>query len=584
MTSLSNSANLRFSLDSVISDAPKEWADVSFNANSEEGDNVPTIDIEALTFVNKEADFIREWISSGRMFQGIPFKIDAYNVNLSQSAFDGFINCSDGIEVFEDRTVKAKIQLANGLDNINDRLNGITMSYLESINVFTDSDYKDVKYVVEKSDTALEIVINITLGYVLSVQLQQQIKSTAESIATVSGIAVSGFTGGIGAAILATAAAIINVVFTVFMVIAIIDLGTKTFELLLPIPRTHKVLNLRTALSKITSYLGLNFSSPIALLDKLNYLPSNLNSDEINLLTGVVNFPKGTQTGLPNERDFGFTAGEMFDLCQRMFNAEIKVVGNTLNFRSKNDPFWSQSASYQMPSNILPVKRYNSDELVFSRLLKFDTDEIADEWTINNFKGTNYEIITSDPTIPVGSSNYLKNHETINFPVALGNRKNELNALENSLSVLAGIIDDTVNFFGGSSNIAGSIDSRIGILKVGTNNTTKAKILYLNGSKMPSNHRDLFSAKVLYNLYINEKSFVLNNFGGQKAIYPVENLPFGLEDFIETISNSNFKDSNNVDSRFRSINWLIASDFANAEFEQHEIYAKNLIETYIEAA
>ncbi len=584
MTNLSKSANLRFTLNNKVVDAPVEWPDIFMNANFEDGDIQPSINTQDLTFVNQEAVDIKKWIADGKMFEGMPFKIDAYNINLTSSAFNGYVNCSNGIEIFDDGSVNAKIQIADGLDNLNDRLNGITMSYLESINVFTNSDYTEVKYVVEKTDTALEIVMNIVLGYILTVQLNQQIQSASKSVATASGIFSSSFTGGVGAAILIAATAIIDLTFTLFMVLAIVDIGKKTFELLLPIPRTHKTIKLRTALTKITNYLGLNLVSPIGLLDKLHYLPSNLNADDINPITGVISFPNGTQSGLPNERDFGFTAGEMFELCMRMFNAKIKVIGNDLHLRSLNDQFWKQSSTLQLRDTLRPVKRYNTDEFVFSRLIKFDTDEISDEWTINNFKGTNYEIITDDPTITNNSAKYLKNHETINIPVALGNRKDDLNPLENSLAALAGIVDSTVNFFGGSSNLSGAIKSRIGILKTGTNNITKSKLLYLNGSKLPTNHRELFSAKVLYNLFINEKSFVLNNYGGQKALYTIDNLPFGFEDFLQAIDNSNFRDSDNVDSKFRSAEWLIGQDYADVEFEQHEIYAPNLIETYIEAA
>jgi len=583
MSQLSKNARLRFTLNNSVVDAPIEWQDISIQADFENGGVQPTIDIDAFTFVNQEAQTIRDWISAGRIFEGIPFNIDTYNVNSSSNSFKGYINCTNGIELFDDRTLKAKIEQGKGLTSLRERMQGTTMSYLESIGVFTDSDYTKVKYVVEKSDNKLEIVMNIVVGYILLVQLRQQVKDTFESIATASGIFAAGFTGSVGSAIYLVFVALINIAYTAFMVAAIISLGIQVFEALLPIPRTHRTLKLRTALEKISTHLGYTFSSPITLLDDLVYLPSNLETDDVNLLTGLISFPKGTRTGLPNERDFGFTALEFFELCERMFNADIKVNGNALEFRSRNDPYWQQSATYQMPNFLRKVKRYNTDELIFSRLLRFDTDEIADEWTVNNFKGTNYEIITNDTTITNNEAKYINNHETISFPVCLGNRKNELNGLENSLATLGGIIDEVINFFGGNSNLSGAITSRIGVLKVGTNNTTKPKVLFIRGNKMPSNHRDLFSSKSLYNGYINEKSFVLNNFGGQKALYSLEGLPFGFEDFLKTIENSNFVDSENNNAKFRTLNWLISGDTSTGEMEQHEIYAPNLTETYIEA-
>jgi len=583
MTMLSKNTRLRFTLNNQPVDAPIEWEDISIEADFESSGVQPTIDVEAFTFVNKEAQSIRDWINAGRIFEGIPFKIDAYNINTAKNSFDGYINCADGVELFEDKTLKAKITQARGLTNLREKMQGTTMSFLEFNGIFTQSDYTKVKYVVEKSDNKLEVLINIIVGYLLLVQLEQQVRDTAESIANAVGHLTGGISGSAAAAVFAAASALINIAFTIFMVAAIINLGIQIFEALLPIPRTHRTLKLRTALENISGFFGYTFSSPIELLDKLVYLPSNLETDEVNLLTGLIRIPKGTRSGVPNERDFGFTALEMFELCEKMFNADMKINGNILEFRSRNDPYWEQASTYQMPNFLRQSKRYNTDELVFSRLLRFQTDEIADEWTVNNFKGTNYEIITNDRTITNQEAKFITRHETIDFPVCLGNRKNELNPLENALATFGGIIDKVINFFGGSSNLSGKIKSRIGVLKVGTNNTTKPKLLYVNGTKLPFNHRQLFSAKVLYNLYINEKSFVLNNYGGQKALYSLEGLPFGFEDFLNTIENSNFVDSDNNRAKFRTLNWLLAGDTASGEIEQKEIYTTSLTETYIEA-
>ena len=588
---LSKNSRLRATLNNVEGDAPIEWEDIAIQADFQEDLIEPSINIESFTFVNKQAEQIRDWIAQGRMFEGIPFKLDTYNADTSYNAFNGYVNCTNGLEELDNTTVKANIQLANNIQSVKDRMSGITMSYLRSKNVFTDSDYTKVKYVVEKSDNALEIVLNSIIIYSLYVELESQIQKIADNIGkqvdantpiVVVGTGVS--TGpNVGQIIYAALSLVLQVIYTAAVLVAIIDLGLKVFEALLPIPRTHRTLNLRTGLTKIANYLGYNFVSSIELLDNLVYLPSNLQTDEFSLTTGFIKIAKGTKYGTPNEQDFGFTALEFFELCEKMFYAQMKVVGNTLEFRSLNDPFWEQTATYQMPDVLRESKRYNANELIFSRLLRFETDEIADEWTINNFKGTNYEIITDDPTITNKAARYISRHETVAFPVALGNRKDALNGLEHILASLAGLVDGVVNFFGGGLNLSGRIKSRIGILKVGTNNHTKPKILYVNGTKLPANHRELFSAKRLYDLYLNEKSFVLNNFGNQKALYSLNDFPFGFEDFLKTIENSNFTDVNGDRAKFRNNSWLLAGDRANAEIEVREIYAPNLVETYIEA-
>lgn len=583
MSDLSTNSKVRFNLNNKTVDAPIEWEDIEVNANFQDGAIQPEIEIDTFTFVNQEAQDIRDWISAGRIFEGIPFKIDAYNSRASSNAFNGYINCANGIELFDDRTARASIQIAKGVLPLEKRMKAATMSYLESIGVFTQADYVSLKYVVEKSDNTIEILMNTVVGYMLLVQLRQQFQNTQNSVATASGIFAAGFSGSIGSAIYLVATALINIAFLIFMVIAMINLGLQLFESLLPIPRTHKLLNYRTALTKISAHLGYTFSSPIALLDDVHYLPSNIETDDVNFLTGLINIPRGTKTGLPNESDYGFTGFEFFELCKRMFRAEIKITGNTLELRSLNDPYWKQTPTFKAPNFLRPPKRLNTNEIVFSKLIRFDTDPIADEYTLSNFKGTNYQIITDDKTITNNEAKYITGHETLAIPVALGNVKDKLSGLENSLAKLAGIIDGTVNSFGGNINLAGKITSRIGVLKVGTNNTTKPKAIYLKGGKIPLNHRSLFSAKVLYDSFINYDSFVLNNFGNQKALYSLDGMPFGFEDFLKTIENSNFVDSDNKEAKFRSLNWLLSGDTTKGEMEQHEIYAPNLTETYIEA-
>ena len=580
---LSKNGRLKFTLNNIEGDAPIEWEDVSVKASFKESVVEPKISAEALTFANEQAKQIKDWIAQGRIFEGMPFLLQSYNADTSFNTFRGYVNCSKGVEIIDNTTVKARVQKPNNIFDVKERMSGITMSYLESINVFTDSDYTKIKYVVEKSDNGLEILFSSIVIYSLYVQLETQIKEISFAPVEFSAHATGGVPGPAAAAIFGVALGIINVIFTALIVVAMINLALKVFQILQPIPRTHRAINLRTALSKISTYLGYNFESNIAILNKLVYLPSNFQVDEFNLLTGVLSLPKGTKSGLPNERDFGFTALEFFELCEKMFEAQIKIVDGTLNFRTKSDPFWEQSATYKMPDVLREVKRYNTDELVFSRLIRFDTDEIADEWTINNFKGTNYEVITNDPSINNKEADYIDTHETIRIPVCLGNRKDRLNPLENTLAAFAATVDATVNFFGGNLNLRRRITSKIGMLRVGTNNTTKPKILYVNGSKLPVNHRELFSAKTLYQQFISEKSFVLNNFRNQKALYTLNDIPFGFEDFLKTIENSNFTDSDNNLAKFRELDCLLAGDTANVVIEQREIYAPNLTETYIEA-
>ena len=140
-------------------------------------------------------------------------------------------------------------------------------------------------------------------------------------------------------------------------------------------------------------------------------------------------------------------------------------------------------------------------------------------------------------------------------------------------------MDEVVNTFGGSSDMAGEIQSKVGVLKVSDNSHSVSKLVYLSGGKIPQNHRDLFSAKVLYQKYYNYRSFVQNNFGRQRLVYQSVKIPFGLTSFLQLIDNSYFYDSQNRLGKIINIDWTMMKDFAIVDYWVQEVYAPNLKES-----
>ena len=392
-----------------------------------------------------------------------------------------------------------------------------------------------------------------------------------------------GVVTNVGAILYAALSIILQILYIALILVAIVSMAKRLFELLITPKRQHKALNYRRGMQIIANRLGLTFYSTIPELDNYHYLPSNTEIDDINLFIGTISTPKGVSKGYPKEGDYGYTAFEFVQLLKTQFESNITIENGQLILLPKKDPFWKRNSTYILPNVEIGKKGYNADELVFSRLIKYETDEIADEYTLSNFKGTNYQILTKDNSVVMGADdNFINKHETISFNIALGNRKQSLNAVENVLKTVGSIIDNITGIFGGGTSLAQKIQNRIGVLKVGTNNHTKAKCIYLVGGKIPTNHREMTSAKYLYNKYINWKSFVYNNYERQQAIYSVENVPFGMASFLQTSLNSYAKDSNGNDIKLLETDWNILSDNAVVSWQQKEIFAPNLYEEYIE--
>jgi len=116
------------------------------------------------------------------------------------------------------------------------------------------------------------------------------------------------------------------------------------------------------------------------------------------------------------------------------------------------------------------------------------------------------------------------------------------------------------------------------LVKQTSNWHTIPKMLYLSGGVMPTNHRDLWNAELLWDKYHNEKSFVSGNFNGQKQVYNNVNIPFGLEDFFQLTSNPYFK-FNGEQAKITKFVWTVGEDTAVIDFWIKKPYTYNLKET-----
>ena len=586
-----NSVNTRvdFTLNGQSINAPVEWTDIEINASFNDEGVQASISTESFRFVNidqeKASNLIRQWITndSPGIFHGIPFQIKGFNNQNSLGVFEGYINLIDDLVYLEDGSTVVNIIKKDGLDELNLRLEALTWGYLEFIGAVTQNDYTTIDYVVEKKFNAFEILMSNVVLFLLIKELAESVKTTAENISGAVALLSTAGLGSVAASIVwAIAVALIQLIYTTLIAIAVINLGNKLLELLLPRVRQHKVILLRRAMTIIANHLGYGFDSPIAELDNVYFLPSNTNQDDVSLSTGFITTLNGTSKGIPNVTDSGYNCLDFYKNLQNTFNVRVAIDNGNIQFRSKNDPYWKKNSTYVIPDVLIDSQRFNASELRARFALLFAIDQ-RDDWTIDNYKGTAYEVQTDAAQTPDIKAKFISGRNEVSIPYALGNRKNQLNGVENLLKQVASFLDTVVNALGGSSNLAGTIKNKIGMLKVSDNNTTKPKLLYLIGGKLPINHRDLFSAKVMWNKYWNEQSWVQNNYGQQKLVFKQVRVPFGLEDFLKLTNNSYITDQQGREGKVTSIGWNLFSDTATVDYWVHEVYTRNLVEYFIEA-
>lgn len=554
---------------------PIEWPEISIKANFDQSDEA-TISTEIITLVNEAAQAAIKHIDDGNngkgpgIFEGLPAKLSVFNDANSISAIDGYLDLARDYK--QTGGIKAECRLVDPSQmlSFDERAAGISYEFLLFQGIITAADTVPVKYVAQRPVNALEVLTIGITTFLMIKELSEAIRNTGESIANATAHLSGGISGPIGAVIWSVAAALLNVIYTLLMVLAIVDLIVQIVNLLFPPVRTHRTMTLRKLLEIGFLYLGHTFSSDIPELDTYHYLPSKPTEE------------KSVTTGVPNATDFGYTIGEVKKLCENLFFAKTRIINGVVHLRPENDPFWIKTSTYVM-QDLFPIRditRYNTSELQANILLSFETDQ-SDEWTIERFPGTNFSVTTRPKTITDDKFVLIKNIDETRFNISLGNRKDTLTDAEKAFKALAKVADSVIKLFKGSKSFAGSIDNRIGVLQQWQNIYNNPKLLVIENSKLPKNHRTLLSAEHLWNEYHNYKSFVDNDFERQRKLYNNVDIGFGFRDYLKVVNNNYFTTADGRIGKITKFTWNISKDTAKADFWIQHKYTDNLQQTLI---
>ena len=565
----------KFFLDGNEVNAPKNWSGLQVLATFDQDSVQANISSEEFIFVNSTAQLIKTYLLGGLtlatngIFEGLSFSILVDDGVTNLTVFDGYLDF-ETYEVISPVEIKCSVKKTNGLNSLSDRADANSFGYLEDEGFITNADYIGVPYLVEKLDNEGDIAILTVTIFLLAYNIQQQIQKLKEQLAIVAGMVLTGLTGSLASLIYLGLSVIANLIFLGVMVTELAKLVKQLVEIYFPPYRYHQGMTLRKMMEKSCEYLGYDFVSPITDLDSFVYLPSSPKED-VPILKGI-----------PKARDYGYSLGEAFELCLKLFNGKIAIIGNELHLRNLDDVFWNQNSNYYMPSILDEKIKYNNADFKARTFIEFQTD-VTDDWTVDNYTGTSYEIITTPINGNAGADrNLMKGLKDISIPCALGTRKASLNEVELKLLEITQLADKFVNFFGGGSNYSNIVSQRFGALLVSQKIHSVPKLLVMEGGKIPENYRTVLKAKSIYENYYEEGSFVANDFNGQRRLYEGRKIPFGFSDFIKTIDNSYFTSSDGRKGKIQSLKWELNSDFAIVDFWVQETYTKNLKEKFIE--
>ena len=576
-----------FLLNGVVVNSPVEWSDIEVNCIFDTNLQ-PNINIDEFTFVGKSLRIIDEWINAKSMLEGCPFVINYDTYNL----FDG---CLDFVGGFVKMPYKYKIKVkqTNGINQVDERLKSLTYGYVASQGNISKNDYVKVPVIIKKKFDATEVaLISISL-YVVTKEVHETFSKDKEFVAKNIKIIISAPTQKPAEVFFAIFTTLLFIAFKVFMLIAILKMIQQIKQNLMGRLTHYKGITLKRALEIASSFVGYEFQSSIPELDYYVYLPSK-QDDKVK--------ENRDDEGIPNTSDFGYRLDEMFELCMKLFNAKPNIYSengkNIIQLESESSEVYQSQSSYVMPSVLTETFRYNLDDFKANTFISFLYDP-TDEYSMPNSrsisydskaknnekieleKGTAYEVqldIVTDK--PLNKLN--KGLDDISIPMSLGHRRNKLSALEYGLKALFFTTDQLIKLFGGQT-IGEKIDEHKGALLLSAPSFNNPKLICLVNGVIPSNHRDLLSARALFNKYHWYKSFKRNPDKTQCEVYENITIPFTFRDFVTTIKNSYFTTPDGRKGKFLSYNWQIGSDKAVATFEIENQYLSNLNETIIES-
>lgn len=563
---------------------PIDWQNQTIHATFGTDSTQPQVETDRFEYVLDGAKAIIEHVAKGNIFEPLECQQIYSDGTNNFTALNGYFDMSEGYEevqptwgdIERPNRVLVKFKQNESVTDFVDQINGVSFGSLLEEGLISSQDYTTINTVIVKKANFLDVATLIISTYLVSKQIIDTIKAIQDTVNNIAAIVSGGVTGGVAAAIFTTASLIIQLAYAIALIALLVKFVVALIELFIPPIVKNQGIKFRTLLEKSCEKFGYTLESPIEELDSYYYLPSKPFTNETNIVKDLIPQNTATEIGIPSTSDYGYLINEFWDLMKSMFNTKIAVVGDTIQLRNADDEYWLKQSTFKPHKSInFPTKEYNTEDLKQTRMMTFATD-LNDEWTIENYTGTSYEIKTESTSGTINNS--IKGLERIDIPLCLPNNKDKPNAIEDLMLTLAGFADDLADVIGKSSNFRAKIEqNRINVLKISQNDYGTAKIVPLVSNQLPPNHRDLLSAKVLMDKYHYGKSFVGDALG-QKIIYNNFTIPFVLSDLNKTIQNGTFTLEDGRVAEFIELNYNFAKDTAECSISVQEVYTNKLKE------
>lgn len=623
---------ITFELAGQTVNPPKDWEEnsvsVQLNFDRDNQNVTQTVNITNLEWVREENDIINKWIQDGisgagpGIFEGIPLKI---KIDDGTGIFEwnGYCDLTEPQEISVNIRSTSAIKEIDSPDFINETIDGIDFSYLFKVTgEIVQNDFTFVPYILNSIPDYPQAMLGLLSIYVIS----QEIKNAINQLSELAVEMANPFEAT------AIVRAVLRVAYLIILIATLITLIKDTVQLVIQPVKYHQGMFLLEQLQKGLAHFGYTFKSPILesapwnklfILPEKQTVPKNISD---NRLLGF------TQANNSNNQEgfFKGTVGDLLRIAKTLINGKIVFKPNNEIHLVRMDQNTSVP-QYQIPNIRQDYFTYNTDEFRSNYLISFLTD-VVDKNTIQQFKGTNFQVITKPNTVVNQKMVLMKGYQRVDIPLALAKRKEELtvpekiikelldvfsaivnglisavNALINVYNEVVKVLNkiiDALDFVGidvgfdiptippiPPVNLAVLIENRIGMLMLEIDNFTVPKIMLLDKNanpkftKLDPNNITTLSASTLWHSFYYIQSFVPTQDrpnGNQYRKFTIENAPFNRSQLVQIKENNKCFSASNEEAEIDYLEWFPRKQTANLNVRISELYTNNLHQTFLE--
>ena len=546
-----------------------------FSGNPE----ILSLNTDSIILPREAKDIIDAHIQSVGIFEGIPYRVTMEG----GVSLEYYVDFTEEFKVRQ-HEVEIKIKRRQHLDDFRSKADGTSFEYMVSTGVTFNS--QTIPYFIVK-DNQLEQVLQLGIAtYMMTKELIQAIKDTAQAIADVSEAAIPvGIppVPNFGAILRAVLKAAAQIVYTAAVLVAVIKLGSTILFTMFPPKKELAGVTFNELLKKACAFLGYTYVQG-TISNKWVLCPVPLNKDNGSIFYDAIqNLFNPFNKNYPSSSDTTPTVGAFIQALETMFNARLFVINNVVRIERRD---WLQN---QSPNQILPalsIQGERDDEYSYSvtsgeiwkrYYLHYQTD-FSDLHTLEgDVYGAHNGEYATEPAFPVTNNDMIliRGLNEVNIPFALASRKDRLTIIELLAKGLLAIVDGITGIFGGGTNFVAQINSRKDAMQISQQFFGVTKVLYADIGEWSKvnyvqgpDYLDFCSANALWDNYhyinaIDQNDWIIK-----------ENVRVRLtsQDFVTLLAN-NFALINSVVCEILKIEWIDEKSFAQITYRQRGSWA-----------